>query len=243
MFSKSSLYKYLAVVAIVLLVLISFLLAQLTIVFVLRSMLEMSLLSQSVAESTILQFFVAFLSYGLTFGFIVGLYQILNGPIKNKKVVLGVKKVPKYTDIGYVVLGYITYFGLNIVVLTVISMLLPGFNINEEQDIGFEQVNSFVEYTMVFIALVVLAPLVEEVLFRGFMFTKIREKVSFWPTAIVVSLVFGLVHLQWNVGIDVFVLSLVLCFVREKTGAIWAGVGIHMLKNLLAFMIVFLGIM
>ena len=41
--------------------------------------------------------------------------------------------------------------------------------------------------------------------------------------------------LLWIAGLDTFVLSLVLCYLRERTGRLWAGVGVHMLKNSIAF--------
>jgi membrane protease YdiL (CAAX protease family) len=52
--------------------------------------------------------------------------------------------------------------------------------------------------------------------------------------------VFGAVHGQWNVAIDVFSLSLIMCGLREITGNIWAGALLHMLKNGLAFYILFI---
>ena len=101
---------------------------------------------------------------------------------------------------------------------------------------------------MIFLTLVVLAPLAEEVLFRGYLFGKIRKLAPFWISAIMASLTFGLAHLwagpgtalQWLVAIDTFVLSLVLCLLREHTGAIWAGVLVHAIKNGIAFYFIYL---
>ncbi len=75
---------------------------------------------------------------------------------------------------------------------------------------------------------------------RGYLFGKLRRESGFWLSAVITSAVFGFVHLQWNVGVDVFALSLVLCFLREKTGAIWAGMILHMLKNSVAYVLLFL---
>ncbi|RYZ49901.1 MAG: CPBP family intramembrane metalloprotease, partial [Sphingobacteriales bacterium] len=58
---------------------------------------------------------------------------------------------------------------------------------------------------------------------------------------IVTSIVFGAIHGQWNVAVDVFALSLILCSLREITGSIWAGVLLHMLKNGIAFYFLFIG--
>ena len=54
-----------------------------------------------------------------------------------------------------------------------------------------------------------------------------------------VSLLFGVVHLQWNVGVNVFAMSVVLCGLREITGTIYSGIVLHILKNGIAFYILY----
>lgn len=211
-------------------------------VFFIQAALEAGVLSDAMLQTTTVQFGASVLIYSLTLCLILGLFQLLQGPIKSIKALLGLSRKPKLRDLYYGLAGYGAYFFLSLIALSVVAIFVPGFNAHEKQSIGFEHLSSQLEYVMAFIVLVVLAPVVEETIFRGFLFTKIRQKISFWPTAVIVSLVFGFVHLQWNVGIDVFTLSLVACFLREKTKVIWAGIGVHMLKNFLAFAILFLHI-
>ena len=47
-------------------------------------------------------------------------------------------------------------------------------------------------------------------------------------------------HGQWNVGVNVFAMSIVLCTLREITGTIYAGILLHMLKNTIAFVLVYI---
>ena len=47
-------------------------------------------------------------------------------------------------------------------------------------------------------------------------------------------------HFQWNVGVNVFALSVVLCALREITGTIYAGILTHMIKNGVAFYLLYL---
>jgi membrane protease YdiL (CAAX protease family) len=88
--------------------------------------------------------------------------------------------------------------------------------------------------------LVVIAPFAEEILFRGYLYGKLRKSIPTWLAMVVTSALFGAIHAQWNVGVDVFVLSMVACSLREVTGGIWAGILLHMLKNGLAFYILFI---
>jgi membrane protease YdiL (CAAX protease family) len=76
----------------------------------------------------------------------------------------------------------------------------------------------------------------------------LRNKFSFPVAAVATSLLFALGHLQfgsgapllWVAGLDTFVLSVVLCYLREKTGSLWPGIMIHAAKNAVAFSVLFL---
>ncbi len=127
------------------------------------------------------------------------------------------------------------------VVAVLSQYLLPWVDQNQMQEVGFQDINQPWEYVMAFFGLVILPPLAEELMFRGYLLGRLREKLKPWTAAIFVSIVFGLIHGQWNVGIDVFVLSLFLCYLRERTGSIWAGVVLHALKNGIAYFFLFIG--
>ena len=114
-----------------------------------------------------------------------------------------------------------------------------GVDTSQAQSLGFSQLLGG-ELLIAFVVLVVLTPLFEEALFRGFLYGRLRQtSLPWWVPAVIVSLLFGLAHGQWNVGIDVFVLSMVACGLREVTGSIWAGILLHMAKNMVAFFAVF----
>jgi membrane protease YdiL (CAAX protease family) len=125
------------------------------------------------------------------------------------------------------------------IVLSSIFAVVFSINLQQQQDIGYTNPNGF-ELALIFVALVGLAPFVEEVLFRGFLFAAFRRTFGFWLGAIGVSLLFGVAHGQANVGIDVFVLSMFLCYLREKTDSLWPSIALHVLKNLVAFTLLFI---
>jgi membrane protease YdiL (CAAX protease family) len=140
--------------------------------------------------------------------------------------------------LGWSVLAFPVY----IIVSTFFSNLaaqLFGVNLLQQQNIGYSNPNGF-ELTLTFLALVLLAPFVEETLFRGFLFKAFRRTFGFWGGAVGVSLLFAVAHGQANVGIDVFVLSMFLCYLREKTNSLWPSIALHALKNLVAFIILFI---
>lgn len=155
----------------------------------------------------------------------------------------------RWNYITKAVAGYLSYMGLYILVITVVSSFLPSLDLQQKQIIGFDNPSGAAQLLMVFASLVLLPPVAEEVVFRGFMFGGLRSKLNFLTSAIITSLIFAVGHLQfgndnnapllWVAGIDTFILSMVLCYIRDKTGSIWPTILIHMMKNGLAFTILY----
>jgi membrane protease YdiL (CAAX protease family) len=85
--------------------------------------------------------------------------------------------------------------------------------------------------------LLVAAPLGEELLFRGFMFTGLQSSGVGNPGAIIISaFVWAVIHIQYDVyGMGLILLGgLFLGFVRMKTNSVWICVCLHALMNLIA---------
>ncbi|QQS19308.1 CPBP family intramembrane metalloprotease [Candidatus Saccharibacteria bacterium] len=155
---------------------------------------------------------------------------------------------PKLIDIWTALTGFGVYVLGYILVVAVVSSLIPSLDVDQEQQIGFGTAHSPTDLLLVFASLVILPPLTEEIVFRGFLFTSLRARNTFAASTLLTSLLFGVAHLQfgsgepllWIAAIDTFVLSLVLCSVREKSGSLWPAIFIHMFKNMVAFLFLFL---
>lgn len=153
---------------------------------------------------------------------------------------------PAWRDLGFALLGFGIYFGLLIGVMAAVKAMFPQIDFDQEQQVGFSTAHGR-ELILVFVSLVVLPPISEEIMTRGFLYLGLRTRMHVIPAAILTSLIFATAHLQWGSGapllwtaaIDTFVLSLVLVWLREKTGALWASIGLHMIKNGLAFLALF----
>ncbi len=148
--------------------------------------------------------------------------------------------------LAYALGAYVLYFVIYLVSLALAKALLPGLDVDQKQELGFNDVTG-IQLVPVFISLVILPPITEEIVVRGFLFKGLRTKLVFLPAAILTSLIFAAAHLGeggsggllWVAGIDTFVLSIVLCFLREKTGSLWPGIGVHMIKNGIAFIVLY----
>jgi hypothetical protein len=153
----------------------------------------------------------------------------------------GLTRPMSWRDIGLGVAGFVLYALLSMLTLT-LARAVPGFHLEEAQQLGLTTLFGM-ERLLGFLVLVILTPFFEELLFRGILFSKLRTAhLGFWPTTVLISALFGVAHGQWNVGLDVFCLSMVACYLRETTGTIWAGVLIHMMKNMIAFYFLFVAL-
>ncbi len=160
---------------------------------------------------------------------------------------IGLKRRPRPSDLGYALLGFAVYFAAFILVIGLFKNWVPSLDLNQEQQIGFDSPSSW-QLPLVFMSLVLLPAVVEELVIRGFLYTGLRDKLPKIWAMLVASGLFGIAHLQagsgepllWIAGIDTFVLSLVLIQLRERTGSLWAPISLHMLKNGIAFVTLFI---
>ncbi|MEM7133707.1 MAG: type II CAAX endopeptidase family protein [Chloroflexota bacterium] len=86
------------------------------------------------------------------------------------------------------------------------------------------------------VGLVIVAPLWEELFFRGFIHNAIRNRMGMWGGILVSSLLFGLYHMVPLQIVGAFLLGLPLAWAYEKTGSLWLIIYMHALNNLLAFL-------
>lgn len=183
---------------------------------------------------------------------------------------LGLNGLPTWTDIGLAPIGLIVHI-LLAALLTSLFTIFPWFNASEAQNVGFNSALLTSDRVFAFITLIIIAPIAEELIFRGYLYVKIknlffkksantnslpeqaaqkttkrrskynhRELVAIAIATFITSLAFGIMHGQWNVGINVFTMSIVLCIMREITGSIYSGILLHMLKNAIAFYLLYI---
>jgi uncharacterized protein len=84
----------------------------------------------------------------------------------------------------------------------------------------------------------VMAPICEEFLFRGYIFTALRSWRGTWPAAVITGLVFGGVHAGSAPALDLVPLAALgfgLCLLYRYTGSLYPGIAVHSLNNSIAF--------
>jgi membrane protease YdiL (CAAX protease family) len=129
-----------------------------------------------------------------------------------------------------------------IVVFAIVSALYPQVDLEQAQDVVFKNAANVPQIILAFIALVVIAPLAEESIFRGLLLPAFAKKIGFIMAAIVTSIMFGAIHGQLNVAIVTFILGLLLAWMYKRTNSLWPAIMLHSLKNLIAFALIYLKI-
>lgn len=188
------------------------------------------------AETPTGQLLLGVVMYGCMAGVFIAIARYRRVPFSWREI--GLVRLLEWKDIGLALVGVVAYLLLTYVGLQLAS-LVPGFDATQSQQVGLGPMYG-TNRALAFLSLVVVSPMIEEIIFRGMLYGRMRRALlPWWVPALVVSAVFGVAHLQWNVGVDVFCLSIVLCSLREVTGSIWAGILVHMLKNAVAFFVMF----
>ena len=84
----------------------------------------------------------------------------------------------------------------------------------------------------------VIAPMCEEFLFRGFIFTALRNWKGTLPAALITGLLFGGVHATSAPALDLVPLAALgfgLCLLYRRTGSLYPCMAAHSLNNSIAF--------
>jgi len=88
---------------------------------------------------------------------------------------------------------------------------------------------------------IILAPICEEILFRGFMYKGLEKTIlRGWGTVIFTSIFFALYHV-WNF-FPPFFAGMFFGFARKKTNSLYVPIGLHMMWNLISLLNVHLHI-
>lgn len=176
--------------------------------------------------------------YTLALAIIIGVPWLIKR-VRTSREELGAHRIIEWRDILWAIAGFLAYFILTLVVGIVARLLIPGADYDQDQDIGFNQLVTNWQFILTFVSLVVVAPIAEELIFRGYLLGKLLRHVPVWLAIVLSAALFAVAHGQFNVALDTFALGIVLAFVRVKSGSVWPSVLIHAIKNAVAFYLLF----
>ena len=149
-----------------------------------------------------------------------------------------------FKNIVIIILGVFAILIVNLVLGIIISLITNSSESLNQQAIAE---NAMIAPMFTLFASIVFAPIVEETVFRGGVFTFLRKKHSLFFAMLISSLLFGFIHVsdslltgQYQDLIYLLVysgLGLVLSYSYEKSNSIVVSMGIHLGNNLIAFLV------
>lgn len=84
----------------------------------------------------------------------------------------------------------------------------------------------------------VLAPLVEETFFRGFVFSGFRQRFGWNKAGIISAVLFSIAHMQLITLIPTFILGYFFAYLYHRSNSLWPGIIFHFLINSMAFCVI-----
>ncbi|MGC1616549.1 MAG: CPBP family intramembrane glutamic endopeptidase [Candidatus Acidiferrum sp.] len=128
-----------------------------------------------------------------------------------------------------------------------VAVLIVTYKMQAPPDVPIEELFRYKNTALLFMAMAVLvAPLVEETVFRGYLYPLFAKYFGVATSVIVTGVLFGLMHgaqLGWTWGL-VFVLiavGVIFTFVRARTGSVFASFLLHLGYNSMIALVTILG--
>lgn len=90
---------------------------------------------------------------------------------------------------------------------------------------------------------IILGPLVEEMIFRGFLLHALLGYFNPYIAVIINAILFSAFHFQFGVFFPLFILGTTMGLLTWRTGSIWPSIVFHIINNILAFMAEFYHVM
>lgn len=182
-------------------------------------------------QANLWKFIVTIVCVGILFIFMYHVHTKLFKPKVKRKIQL--------KDLIFVFLTYISLRFSDYLIYSLWSSMAYGTDRTKLVDFFFKATRTITADKFVFaldaLALVCIAPLIEEFLFRGFLNNLLREKVNAFVRMSIVSILFTVIHMpyihNWIQFLAYLIGSIVLFLIYERRRSLFDAILLHSLSN------------
>ena len=182
-------------------------------------------------QANMWKFIVTIVCVGILFIFMYHVHTKLFKPKVKRKIQL--------KDLIFVFLTYIALRFSDYLIYSLWSSMAYGTDRTKLVDFFFKATRIITADKFVFaldaLALVCIAPLIEEFLFRGFLNNLLREKVNAFVRMSIVSILFTVIHMpyihNWIQFLAYLIGSIVLFLIYERRRSLFDAILLHSLLN------------
>ena len=136
------------------------------------------------------------------------------------------------------IISFTFFIPLLFLISFIIQYVLPEY---KQQEIVLNFKSTLIEDKGILLHVLIFAPIVEEVIFRGYIYRILKSKLPIIFSMIISSTLFALIHYNVLSYILLFVLSIFLTYIYERNGSIICPIIIHSLFNLMMSILIIFG--
>lgn len=144
-------------------------------------------------------------------------------------------------DFKLILLGIASVIGMTLGLNLLFDLI--GFTGTSEAFTSMQEQRYSVPFIGTLIVYCIFAPIAEEYLFRGLLYNRVKKHMSVASAMFISAFLFGVYHGNLISGTYAFLMGLLIAWLYEKTDRYYVAVGAHMLANLSAYVLSYLGAM
>lgn len=163
---------------------------------------------------------ISLVSSLLTLGSVVLLFKLRRKSLRRE---LWLRPAPGKVLLWTAPLAFCLYWLVNLVLGLLPERWLDGYS---EAAAGLEQTGA-----VAFLATALVGPVVEEVVFRGLIFTRLQRAMPGWAAVALSAAIFGLCHGEFLWFCYAYLLGVIFALLAKATGSILPGMLMHVVFN------------
>jgi membrane protease YdiL (CAAX protease family) len=110
----------------------------------------------------------------------------------------------------------------------------------ESSSSSFMQMDGSLELLAVLVPVVLVAPFIEEMFFRGYLFKLLEDKLGANPAVLLTAVLFAAAHFNPYTFLPILLMGAVMGWSRKRSGSIVPSLVLHVTNNLIAVLLVYL---
>jgi membrane protease YdiL (CAAX protease family) len=148
----------------------------------------------------------------------------------------GLRRAPFWPTVGWAALGLVSFYAFSVIYTQLVHTDVKQ---NVVEELGAD--NGTIAMIAAGAMVICVAPVAEELFFRGFFYRSLRTRFPVLAAAGIDALVFGIIHYDFS-GTSMLLilpplafLGGMFCLVYERTGSLFPTIGLHAFNNTIAF--------
>ncbi|MCQ2364025.1 MAG: CPBP family intramembrane metalloprotease [Akkermansia sp.] len=137
--------------------------------------------------------------------------------------------------------GVILLFSCLLTALHVDTLIMQLTNCPEQQDVVQSMMDGNTAQRLVLAAAaIIMAPIGEEVCFRGFVYNILRQRAGVWAATLTTGVLFGAIHASLVQFLPLAFFGIVQCIIYERSKTLWVPMAVHAVFNSLSVLFILL---